>query len=168
VNTKLSVLSSRHTYSAGGRTKREREKEVHLPPESTMSSCYISNSSLIIIVVVCCCCCYYYCCCSALCSCYHRCISMCVPEISFFIVIRSCSRRVCGVFISIFNISPLFVLFPLLFRAVPRSYITRLHCNQPRRTTDDNSFRISLPASFSFSLRFLLLCLLLPAICLSV
>jgi len=41
-----------------------------------LSPCYINSSSLIIIVVCCC----YCCCCSALCSCYHCCLCMCVPR----------------------------------------------------------------------------------------
>jgi hypothetical protein len=42
-------------------------------------------------------------------------ICMCVPEISSLIVVRLHSRRICGVFISIFNISLLFFCSLFLF-----------------------------------------------------
>jgi hypothetical protein len=59
VNAKLSVLSSRYTSSVEGRTMRE--KEVHSPLESAMSSYYyhravsttaVSSSSASVVVII--------------------------------------------------------------------------------------------------------------------
>jgi hypothetical protein len=102
------MLSSPHIYSDGEKQRKESPSSFKTRSAAIFSSpCYISNSSLVVIVVVCCCCCY--CCCSALCSCCHLCVYMCVPEISSLIVVCPHSRRICGVFISIFNISPVFL-----------------------------------------------------------
>ena len=85
---------------------------------------------------------------------------------------RSRSRHICGVFISIFNISPFFCSFSSFSRTRTRVFSVSLHscaarlcCNQPRtstsattttlRTSDDNSFRISSSASsFASSISF--------------
>ena len=79
-----------------------------------------------------------------------------VPEIPSLIVDRLHSRRMCSVFISTFNISLLFFVLFFLFFPIRGLFLRScgaacLPCNQPRTTTatttDDNSFRISLPAS---------------------
>ncbi len=150
-----------HICSAGEERKREkREKIVHLPLENGLplyfyhrvtSTAVVSSSVVVIVVVLL----------SALANiAMHVC--MCVPEISSLIVVRLHSRRICVVFISIFNISLLFCSFFLFFRILAlflhSCCAACLPCNQPRTTTDDNSFRISLPAS---PLLLLLLSLLL-------
>ncbi len=99
-----------HICSAGEERKREkREKIVHLPLENGLplyfyhrvtSTAVVSSSVVVIVVVLL----------SALANiAMHVC--MCVPEISSLIVVRLHSRRICVVFISIFNISLLFLFF---------------------------------------------------------
>ena len=91
--------------------RREIERRVHLLLENalplssyhrTLSTTGVLSSSLsvvVIIVVV------------VLPLLLLLCVYMCVPEISCLIVVRLRSRHICGVFISIFNISPFFLFF---------------------------------------------------------
>ena len=100
LNAKLSVLLSRYTYFAEAKTKsekRRRRRRRKGSPSSLriarcrhflLSPCCINNSSFIIIVV---CSCYYYYYCFALCSAEHRCICICIPEISLFLSVFSSS-----------------------------------------------------------------------------
>ncbi len=119
MNAKLSILSSHHIYIylfCWRRAKERREKRVHLPLKNALplyfyhrviSTAVVSSFVVVVIVVV------------VLLSALTNTamyVCVCVPEISSLIVVRLHSRRICGVFISIFNISLLFfVLFSSSF-----------------------------------------------------
>ena len=95
---------------------------------------------------------------------------MCVPEISFFfIIVRSYSRLICSVFISIFNISALFCSFSLLSQTRVYIVISRGGRRRQRLTTIPSVLfflHLSLPLRLYRLLLFL--SLLLPEICLPV
>jgi len=155
-----------HILVKGGR--RERLKEVHSSLESAMSSyCYhravsktvvsSSSSSVVVIIIII----IVVDVVVVLVLSVRTTIDVYVcafqRSLFFFILVRSYARLAYNVFISIFNISPFFFLFSSFARTLFPGLVLHAFagCNQSRRTTiatNDNSFRIPLPASLSVSL----------------